>query len=292
MIRSMTGFGKATAVYEDKTVSVEIKSVNHRYFEMYARTPRSCMQLEDLIRTHLQKRIVRGKIEVNVNISFSGSEDVKIAVNKELFKSYLDAFSELSEEFSLKNDVSASIALRIPDVLSSETKEIDMEKLWSEVLPVVDSAVDSLIDLRTREGGRIAEDIISKCEFIKENVKYIEARSEKLVSEYEDKLRNRIIQLLGDTHIDEQRLLTEVAIMADKVAVDEEVIRLNSHCAALAEMFESGESNGKKMDFIIQEMNREVNTISSKIGDIDITKKIIELKNCIEKIREQIQNIE
>lgn len=292
MIRSMTGFGKATAAYDDKTVSIEIKSVNHRYFEMYARTPRSCMQLEDLIRSQLQKKIVRGKIEVNVNISFTGSEDVKISVNKELLKNYLDAFNEISEEFSLKNDVSASIALRIPDALVSETKEMDMDKLWSEVLPVLEEAVDSLIDLRTREGGRIAEDIISKCEFIKENVKYIEARSEKLVGEYETKLRNRIIQLLGDTHVDEQRLLTEVAIMADKVAIDEEITRLNSHCAALAEMFESGESNGKKMDFIIQEMNREVNTISSKIGDIDITKKIIELKNCIEKIREQIQNIE
>ena len=277
MIRSMTGFGKATAAYDDKTVSIEIKSVNHRYFEMYARTPRSCMQLEDLIRSQLQKKIVRGKIEVNVNISFTGSEDVKISVNKELLKNYLDAFNEISEEFSLKNDVSASIALRIPDALVSETKEMDMDKLWSEVLPVLEEAVDALIDLRTREGGRIAEDIISKCEFIKENVKYIEARSEKLV---------------GDTHVDEQRLLTEVAIMADKVAIDEEITRLNSHCAALAEMFESGESNGKKMDFIIQEMNREVNTISSKIGDIDITKKIIELKNCIEKIREQIQNIE
>ncbi|MBQ7014854.1 MAG: YicC family protein [Clostridia bacterium] len=292
MIRSMTGFGKATAAYDDKTVSIEIKSVNHRYFEMYARTPRSCMQLEDLIRSQLQKKIVRGKIEVNVNISFTGSEDVKISVNKELLKNYLDAFNEISEEFSLKNDVSASIALRIPDALVSETKEMDMDKLWSEVLPVLEEAVDALIDLRTREGGRIAEDIISKCEFIKENVKYIEARSEKLVGEYETKLRNRIIQLLGDTHVDEQRLLTEVAIMADKVAIDEEITRLNSHCAALAEMFESGESNGKKMDFIIQEMNREVNTISSKIGDIDITKKIIELKNCIEKIREQIQNIE
>ena len=292
MIRSMTGFGKATAAYDDKTVSIEIKSVNHRYFEMFARTPRSCMQLEDLIRSQLQKKIVRGKIEVNVNISFTGSEDVKISVNKELLKNYLDAFNEISEEFSLKNDVSASIALRIPDALVSETKEMDMDKLWSEVLPVLEEAVDALIDLRTREGGRIAEDIISKCEFIKENVKYIEARSEKLVGEYETKLRNRIIQLLGDTHVDEQRLLTEVAIMADKVAIDEEITRLNSHCAALAEMFESGESNGKKMDFIIQEMNREVNTISSKIGDIDITKKIIELKNCIEKIREQIQNIE
>ncbi len=292
MIRSMTGFGKATAAYDDKTVSIEIKSVNHRYFEMYARTPRSCMQLEDLIRSQLQKKIVRGKIEVNVNISFTGSEDVKISVNKELLKNYLDAFNEISEEFSLKNDVSASIALRIPDALVSETKEMDMDKLWSEVLPVLEEAVDALIDLRTREGGRIAEDIISKCEFIKENVKYIEARSEKLVEEHETKLRNRIIQLLGDTHVDEQRLLTEVAIMADKVAIDEEITRLNSHCAALAEMFESGESNGKKMDFIIQEMNREVNTISSKIGDIDITKKIIELKNCIEKIREQIQNIE
>ena len=292
MIRSMTGFGKATAVYADKTVSVEIKSVNHRYFEMYARIPRSCMQLEDLIRTQLQKKISRGKIEVNVNISFTGSEDVKISVNKEIFKSYLDAFKELSEEFDLKNDISSSIALRIPDVLTSEAKEIDIDKLWAEVCPVVDGAADSLVELRTKEGGRIAEDIISKCEFIKENVKYIDSRSADLVSEYENKLRNRIIQLLGDTKVDEQRLLTEVAIMADKVAVDEELIRLNSHCAALAEMFESGESNGKKMDFIIQEMNREVNTISSKIGDIDITKKIIELKNCIEKIREQIQNIE
>ena len=173
MIRSMTGFGKATAVYDDKTVSIEIKSVNHRYFEMYARTPRSCMQLEDLIRSQLQKKIVRGKIEVNVNISFTGSENVKISVNRELLKNYLDAFNEISEEFSLKNDISSSIALRIPDALVSETKEMDMDKIWSEVLPVLENATDALIDLRTREGGRIAADIISKCEFIKENVKYI-----------------------------------------------------------------------------------------------------------------------
>lgn len=292
MIRSMTGFGKASAVYEDKTVVVEIKSVNHRYFEMYARVPRSYMQLEDLIRTHLRKAVVRGKIEVNVNISFAGSERTDITVNKELLKRYLDIFEEISGEFSLKNDIAASVALRIPDIITSETEENDIEKLWEEVLPVLDAAVAELTKLRTEEGSRIASDIISKCELLREGVGYIEKRSEKIVSEYETKLRERINRLLGDTSVDEQRLLTEVAIMADRVAVDEEITRLNSHCEALAEMFASGESNGKKMDFIIQEMNREVNTISSKIGDIDITKKIIELKNLIEKIREQVQNIE
>lgn len=288
----MTGYGKATEALPDKTVTVEIKSINHRYFEMFARTPRSCMQLEDLIRTHLQKSIVRGKIEVNVNIVFNGEDSSVITINKPLLKNYISALSGIAEEFGLKNDICATTALRFPDVIAPSTAETDINKLWADVLPVLDKAVEALIKQRTSEGGRIAEDIIGKCMFIKENVKYIEDHSEKLVADYEVKLRQRIQQLLGDKAVDEQRLLTEVAIMADKTSVDEEVIRLYSHCASLTEMFEAGESNGKKMDFIIQEMNREVNTISSKIGDIDVTKKIIELKNCIEKIREQIQNIE
>jgi len=292
MIKSMTGYGKARLVTDGRDVTVEIKSVNHRYFEMFARIPRAYMQIEDMIRSYLQTRIVRGKIEVNVSIADNGASVSAVKVNKPLFEAYYAALKDVSETYSLPFDAGAAVALRFPDVIAAEKEDEDVKAVWASVLPALEAATDAFIAQREAEGGRLSKDIQAKCTEIKSNVDFIESRSAQLIGEYEKKLRARIEELLGDVKVDEQRLLTEVAIMADRIAIDEELVRLNSHCKTLADMFADGVSNGKKMDFFIQEMNREANTISSKIGDLEVTARVIEIKTCIEKIREQIQNVE
>ncbi len=289
----MTGYGRAKKEVGGRIITVELKSVNHRYFELNARIPRVYMQLEDIMRRYLQQRIVRGKVDVNVCIETApAAASGDITVNTVLLGQYISAITDAAEKFGLKNDLTASTILRLPDVVTSSDSEEDTEKLWDDVKTVVDEAVDMFVARREAEGANLAADIISKCEYIEQNVAKIEQRSEELTAEYKKRLEDKIKELLGDRQADEQRVLTEVAIMADKLAVDEETVRLASHCKAMREMLSSGVSNGKKMDFIVQEMNREVNTISSKIGDINVTRIAIELKNCIEKIREQIQNIE
>ena len=288
----MTGYGKARLVTDGRDVTVEIKSVNHRYFEMFARIPRAYMQIEDMIRSYLQTRIVRGKIEVNVSIADNGASVSAVKVNKPLFEAYYAALKDVSETYSLPFDAGAAVALRFPDVIAAEKEDEDVKAVWASVLPALEAATDAFIAQREAEGGRLSKDIQAKCTEIKSNVDFIESRSAQLIGEYEKKLRARIEELLGDVKVDEQRLLTEVAIMADRIAIDEELVRLNSHCKTLADMFADGVSNGKKMDFFIQEMNREANTISSKIGDLEVTARVIEIKTCIEKIREQIQNVE
>lgn len=292
MIKSMTGYGKARLVTDGRDVTVEIKSVNHRYFEMFARIPCAYMQIEDMIRSYLQTRIVRGKIEVNVSIADNGASVSAVKVNKPLFEAYYAALKDVSETYSLPFDAGAAVALRFPDVIAAEKEDEDVKAVWASVLPALEAATDAFIAQREAEGGRLSKDIQAKCTEIKSNVDFIESRSAQLIGEYEKKLRARIEELLGDVKVDEQRLLTEVAIMADRIAIDEELVRLNSHCKTLADMFADGVSNGKKMDFFIQEMNREANTISSKIGDLEVTARVIEIKTCIEKIREQIQNVE
>ena len=292
MIKSMTGYGKARLVTDGRDVTVEIKSVNHRYFEMFARIPRAYMQIEDMIRSYLQTRIVRGKIEVNVSIADNGASVSAVKVNKPLFEAYYAALKDVSETYSLPFDAGAAVALRFPDVIAAEKEDEDVKAVWASVLPALEAATDAFIAQREAEGGRLSKDIQAKCTEIKSNVDFIESRSAQLIGEYEKKLRARIEELLGDVKVDEQRLLTEVAIMADRIAIDEELVRLNSHCKTLADMFADGVSNGKKMAFFIQEMNREANTISSKIGDLEVTARVIEIKTCIEKIREQIQNVE
>lgn len=293
MIASMTGYGRAVGESRGKSITVEIKSVNHRYFELNSRVPRIYMQLDDIMRRYLQQRIVRGKIDVNISVALlPDAPKGQVLVNKTLLGQYIDAIYEGADAYGLKHDLTASTILRLPDVITSADSEEDSSDIWEDVRPVLDKAVDMFIARRQAEGENLAADIIGKCRFIEENVAKIEAYAPELLRDYRNRLETKIKELLEDRQIDEQRLLTEVAIMADKLAVDEETVRLRSHCQAMKQMLSSGISNGKKMDFIVQEMNREVNTISSKIGNIDVTKIAIELKNCIEKIREQIQNIE
>ncbi len=292
MIKSMTGYGRARKLLNNRDITVEIKAVNHRYFEMYARIPRTYLQLEDKIRTNLQQKIVRGKTDVIVNIDDTQSDIRGVKLNENLFEAYYNALKDISQKYNLSLDSSASVALRFPDVLTQTRDETDIEEIWTDVRQVLDEALQDFLHQREAEGARLAQDISGKCAQIENAVKEIEDRLPQIEADYMQKLRARIEELLGDTKIDEQRLLTEVAIMADKLAVDEEIVRLRSHTRSLKEMFENGIAEGKKMDFYIQEMNREINTTTSKIGDIDITKTAIEVKSIIEKIREQVQNIE
>ena len=240
MIKSMTGYGKARLVTDGRDVTVEIKSVNHRYFEMFARIPRAYMQIEDMIRSYLQTRIVRGKIEVNVSIADNGASVSSVKVNKPLFEAYYAALKDVSETYSLPFDAGAAVALRFPDVIAAEKEDEDVKAVWASVLPALEAATDAFIAQREAEGGRLSKDIQAKCAEIKSNVDFIESRSAQLIGEYEKKLRARIEELLGDVKVDEQRLLTEVAIMADRIAIDEELVRLNSHCKTLADMFADG----------------------------------------------------
>ena len=292
MIRSMTGYGRAQRAGQTRDITVEIKAVNHRYFELNARIPRSFLSLEDPIRAELRKAIVRGKVDLNLTVSRKEGDDTNVTVDRALLVRYLTELRSAAEEYGLRDDLTASSILRLPSVVSSESAEEDLAEIWAEILPVVQEALASFVSQREGEGKRLAEDIIAKCGELNDFAAKVEEHLPSLMEAYETRLRTRVCELLGERQVDEGRILTEVAIMADKTAVDEELVRLRSHTAALKDMLEKGISNGKKMDFIVQELNREVNTLTSKIGDLDITRIAIEMKSLIEKIREQIQNIE
>ncbi len=292
MIRSMTGYGRAQQATETRDITVEIKAVNHRYFELNARMPRAYLSLEDPIRAELRKSIVRGKVDLNLSVSRKEGDDTNVTVDRTLLSQYLKELRAAAEEYGLKDDLTASSMLRLPSVVSTENGEEDIAEIWQEILPVLKEALASFVSQREEEGKRLADDIIQKCEELNSFASRVEEHLPALMEAYELRLRTRIEELLGERSVEEGRILTEVAIMADKTAVDEELVRLRSHTAALKDMLEKGISNGKKMDFIVQELNREVNTLTSKIGDLDITRIAIEMKSLIEKIREQIQNIE
>ena len=292
MTRSMTGFGRAQKETESIFVSVELKSVNHRYFEIYSRVPRTYGFLEERIKSYLQGRIARGKVECNVTIEELETDDVVVKVNHSLAKAYLDALTELETTYNLRNDISASTLTRFGDVLSVHKEETDEDAIWEIVKSVLDEATDNFVKMREREGEKLRDDICARADTILSKVAFVEERSPETVREYNEKLKSRIRELLGDTTVDEQRLLQEAAIFADKVAVDEETVRLRSHIEQLKAMFNEDEAIGRKMDFLVQEINREANTIGSKASDFEINKVVVEIKAEVEKIREQVQNIE
>ena len=292
MARSMTGFGRAQSETDTLFVSVELKSVNHRYFELYSRVPRTYGFLDEKIKTYLQGRVARGKIECNVTIEAMDSDDVVVKVNHSLAKAYVDALTDLSETYGLKSDISASTLTRFPDVLSVHKEEADEDAIWEAVKGVLEAATDNFIAMREREGLKLRDDICGRADAILEKVAFVESRSPETVREYNEKLKARIAELLGDTTVDEARLLQEAAIYADKVAVDEETVRLRSHIEQLKDMFSADEAIGRKMDFLVQEINREANTIGSKASDFEINKVVVDIKAEVEKIREQVQNIE
>ena len=294
MIRSMTGYGRAQATVGTINVTVELKSVNHRYFEFNSRVPRNYGFLEEKLKSFVGSLVSRGKVECYVSVENLQDSDVEILVNHGLATSYLKAFRELAErnEMDMRDDLALSTLVRNNDIFTVHKQEADEEKIWEAVKTVATDAVAKFIAMRETEGEKLKNDVLSRAEFILDKVSVIEERSPETVKEYNDKLLSRINEFLSDVQVDEQRLLTECAIFADKVAVAEETVRLRSHIDQLGQFLNSTEAVGRKIDFLVQEMNREANTIGSKAQDVTIARCVIDIKAEIEKIREQIQNIE
>lgn len=293
MVKSMTGFGRATSEEGSNHIfSLEIKSVNHRYLDLNIRMPKSMISLEERIRKIVNERLNRGKVDIFVNYKNYGQSDTTAKVNTTLADNYVRCLEELQSRYNLKDDLSVSLIARFPDVITLEEKEENLEELWGDILPLLNKALGTIIAMREVEGNKLAEDIISKCNEIEQWIKTIEEKSMLVVEAYRQKLQERIQDLLGNVEIDENRLATEVAIFADKATIDEEITRLYSHLKQMRDTLKLNEPIGRKLDFIVQEMNRETNTIASKSTDLKITNIVINIKNMIEKIREQIQNIE
>ncbi len=292
MIKSMTGFGRCLETVDGRDILVEIKSVNHRYYEFSARVPRAYGYLEEKLKTFLQGRIFRGKVDVGVSIYNINGEDEYIEVNKSVAKGYIDALRSANEELGLTDDLTLSRLMRMPDVFSVRKTQEDEDVIWSKVKLVAEKALDSFISMREKEGVKMKEDVLSRLDYISELVERVETKSPAATENYRKRLYDKISELLADKNIDEQRILTEAAIFSEKTAVDEETVRLKSHINQCRELLNADEAVGRKLDFLIQEFNRETNTIGSKAQDIEITKIVVEMKSEIEKIREQIQNIE
>lgn len=292
MVKSMTGFGRAIKELDGYVITVELKSVNHRYFEFYSRCPRQYGFIDDKIKSFVNSRVSRGKIECFVSIEALNTESADVVVNNTLASAYVKALKEIAKTYELKEDFGASTISRFQDVLVVRKTEEDEDKIWQLVQSVASEAIDKFIEMRSVEGRRMYDDVYSRSQFILDCVGYIEERSPQTVKEYNDKLITRVHDLLGDVSLDENRILQEVAIYADKVAVAEETVRLRSHIEQLRVFLESDEAIGRKMDFLVQEINRETNTIGSKCNDVDVARKVVDMKAEIEKIREQIQNIE
>ena len=292
MVRSMTGYGRGEAADEQLSVIVELKSVNHRFFEATVRAPRQFAFLEDKLKSYVQSRVSRGKIDILVSCDFSSADTDKIEVNESYAASYISALRSLSEKFCITDDIAVSNVASNPDVFCVTKHKLDEEQVLNLVNAAAKDAVDAFISERETEGRRMAEDVISRTKTILDMVAMVEERSPQTVVEYRERIEKKMKELLGDTSVDEQRLITETAIFADRIAVNEETVRLRSHNAHFSEMCEQGGVIGKKLDFTVQEMNREANTIGSKCQDVAISHIVVDIKSEIEKIREQIQNIE
>lgn len=292
MIKSMTGFGRGHQILNGRDITVEIRSVNHRYYEFSSRLPRSLGYVEEKLKSLLQGHISRGKVEVSVLLSNVEAADEKITINREIVKEYIDALRSVKEEFGLTDDLSLSNILRIPDAFTVVKTETDEEQLWEDIRVTAEEALEHFISMRENEGARMKQDILSRLDKIEEWVGVVETRSPQVVEDYRKRLYDKMCEVLSTTNIDEGRILLEAGIFSEKTAVDEETVRLRSHIAQFRSMLESGEPVGRKLDFLVQEMNRETNTIGSKVQDIEVTRIVVDQKSEIEKIREQIQNIE
>ena len=292
MIKSMTGFGRCEIEEGNRKVTVEMKSVNHRYLDVNIKMPKKLSFFESSIRNELKNYVQRGKIDIFISYEDFSENTVSIKYNKELAAEYLKYLRNMSEEFDLDDDIRVSTLSRYPEVFSMEEQMVDEEEIWKVLAKAIDGAAESFVETRIKEGQNLADDLIAKLDGMLEHVAFIEERSPQLMDEYRKKLEERVKELLGDASVDESRLLTEVTIFADKVCVDEEIVRLKSHIETTKQALIAGGSIGRKLDFIAQEMNRKANTILSKANDLEISNRGIELKTEIEKVREQIQNIE
>ena len=292
MVRSMTGYGHAQATLHGRDISVEIRSVNHKYFDFSVRTSRGYSFVEDKIRNFVKERVSRGKIDVYVTILTVDETAAQVILNRSLAEGYIKALHELGAEFGLTDDITVSSVARYSDIFTVKRAEQGEDEIWNDLSGVLDEAVGHFVSMRETEGVKLRDDVMNRMEHILGVVERIEQLSPQTLENYKARLRAKIEELLGDASVDEQRLLTETAIFADKIAVDEETVRLRSHFDQMGKMLDSGEAVGRKLDFIVQEMNREANTIGSKCQNSDVAHMVVEIKAEIEKIREQIQNIE
>lgn len=292
MVKSMTGFGRCEITEGDKKITVEMKSVNHRYLDVSIKMPKKLNYFETSIRTELKKYINRGKVDIFLSYEDFGQGSGSLKYNAALAGEYLKYLNQMAEDFGIDNDVRVSSLSRYPDVLVLEEQDVDEDALWNLIAKALAGAADGFVQTRRAEGENLVKDLTGKLDGMLEHVAFIEERSPKLISEYRDKIYDKVKELLGDKQIDESRILSEVTIFADKVCVDEELVRLRSHIETMKKVLLSDEAVGRKLDFIAQEMNREANTTLSKANDLEISSRAIELKNEIEKVREQIQNVE
>ena len=292
MIKSMTGYGRAEETVEGCIITVELRSVNNRYLDCNVRIPRLYLFAEEAIKSRVQGTISRGKVDVFVTLDHTGAEKVQVSVNRAAADGYYTALKELAGAYGLADDISVSLLSRFPDVLLAEKAEEDVEQTAKDICSVLDRALADFDQMRSREGERLKADISARAAAIEEKVALVEERSPQTVAEYREKLEARMNEVLANTQLDPARILTEAAIFADKVAVDEETVRLRSHIDQLRSMLDKGGTTGRKLDFLIQEFNREANTIGSKCSDLEISRLVVDIKADIEKIREQVQNIE
>ena len=292
MVLSMTGFGRAAEVRSGREITAELRSVNSRYFEYSSRIPRSYNFMDSRLKKLLSERVSRGKVELSLSVTAVEVSDTVVSVNMGLASGYLSAFRTISEELGIKNDASAGTIARFPDVLTVQHAEVDEEQLWADAAAVTSEALDRFIEMRAAEGAKMQEDILSRLSYIEGRVAEIEALSAGRVENYTARLYEKLKVLLEDRQIDDARVLTEAAVFADKTAIDEETVRLRSHISQYREILAAGGPVGRKLDFLTQELNRETNTIGSKCQDLDITRIVVDVKAEIEKIREQIQNLE
>jgi len=293
MVRSMTGFGRGTYSDDGKEFTVEIKSVNHRYIDFYIKLPRQIGFLEERVREVVSKSLFRGKVDIFISFEDRSDDSRSVTLDEALASAYIQAVEKLKDKYNLKDDLSVSLVSKFPDVLRIEKNEDDEEQLWDVLNKALEVAISSLVQMREKEGNELRTSLLQKADYIEEIISQISIRSPKVVIEYKQKLENRIKEILNQQTIDENRIAMEVAIFADRCGIDEELVRLGSHLIQLRDILSiKKQPVGRKLDFLVQEINREINTIGSKSNDIIITKNVLELKSETEKIREQIQNIE
>ena len=292
MLKSMTGYGRSEMTVGGRHIIFEIKSVNHKYFEFNSRISRGYLFLEDKLKAYLQGKLSRGKVDVFLQIETLEDADAQVQVNHSLAAGYYAALQELKNRYGLPDEPTLALLTRYGDIFSVHRAPENEEEIWQAVQQAAEPAVESFLRMREAEGARLREDILSKAQRILELVGQVEQETPQTVKEYQERLEAKIQELLGDAHFDEQRVLTEVAVFADKVAVDEETVRLRSHFQQLEKLIDSQEPVGRKIDFLVQEMNREANTIGSKSVNSKIAYLVVDIKSEIEKIREQVQNVE
>ncbi len=292
MVRSMTGYGKGIAENSDARVTIEMKSVNHRYLDLNIKLPKKLNFLESTIRNKISESVFRGKVDVYITLNEHSDACYQVSINDAIAQKYYDSISAMADKLGIDNDMKASSISRLPDVIELEEMEADEDSLKTLVLEALDACVAQFVDSRIAEGNRLESDLIAKMDEMLVLVDRLEARSPQIIEEYRARLKTKVSELLEDTHIDEARVAQEVVIYADKICIDEEMVRLKSHVSETRGVFDLDKEVGRKLDFLAQELNREANTILSKSTDVEIADIGITLKTLIEKVREQIQNIE